>query len=250
MFATGRAPNIAKLGLEEAGVEIAEERRHRRRRIFAHRACPRSTPSATSPIASISRRSPIREGAAFRRHACSAASRPTVDHSNVPTAVFSDPEVGAVGLTEAEARARFARTDIYRAMFRPLKATLSGPRHDGADQARGRRHDRPRCRLPYRRRGRRRNDPDGRHRGENGRHQGRFRRHHGAASDHGRGTGDACGQKAPATPAKPRNRRHFSALSRPGAVVYISPSFRPDASCETVSRRAMIRSDAPTDDVR
>jgi glutathione reductase (NADPH) len=44
----------------------------------------------------------------------------------VPTAVFSDPEVGAVGLTEAEARARLARTDIYRAMFRPLKATLSG----------------------------------------------------------------------------------------------------------------------------
>jgi glutathione reductase (NADPH) len=53
--------------------------------------------------------------------------RPTkVDHTNIPTAVFSDPEVGVVGLTEAEARARFARTDIYRAMFRPMKATLSG----------------------------------------------------------------------------------------------------------------------------
>jgi glutathione reductase (NADPH) len=44
----------------------------------------------------------------------------------VPTAVFSEPEVGAVGLTEAEARARLPQTDIYRAMFRPLKATLSG----------------------------------------------------------------------------------------------------------------------------
>ena len=53
--------------------------------------------------------------------------KPTaVDHGNVPTAVFSEPEVGAVGLTEAEARARLARTDIYRAMFRPMKATLSG----------------------------------------------------------------------------------------------------------------------------
>ena len=53
--------------------------------------------------------------------------RPTaVDHSNVPTAVFSEPEVGAVGLTEAEARAQLPHTDIYRAMFRPLKATLSG----------------------------------------------------------------------------------------------------------------------------
>jgi glutathione reductase (NADPH) len=40
--------------------------------------------------------------------------------------VFSEPEVGAIGLTEAQARARFAKVDIYRTMFRPLKATLSG----------------------------------------------------------------------------------------------------------------------------
>ena len=40
--------------------------------------------------------------------------------------MFSDPEVGAVGLTEAQARARLAQTDIYRAMFKPMKATLSG----------------------------------------------------------------------------------------------------------------------------
>jgi glutathione reductase (NADPH) len=44
----------------------------------------------------------------------------------VPTAVFSEPEVGVVGLTEAEARARLPRTDIYKASFRPMKATLSG----------------------------------------------------------------------------------------------------------------------------
>ena len=53
--------------------------------------------------------------------------KPTaVDHTNVPTAVFSDPEIGVVGLTETQARARLAQTDIYRAMFKPLKATLSG----------------------------------------------------------------------------------------------------------------------------
>ena len=67
----------------------------------------------------------IREGAAFADTVF--GGKPTaVDHSNVPTAVFSEPEVGAVGLTEAEARARLPHTDIYRAMFRPLKATLSG----------------------------------------------------------------------------------------------------------------------------
>ena len=50
----------------------------------------------------------------------------TVDHANVPTAVFSEPEIGTVGLTETQARARLAQTDVYKAMFKPLKATLSG----------------------------------------------------------------------------------------------------------------------------
>ena len=67
----------------------------------------------------------IREGHAFADTVF--GGRPTaVDHGNVPTAVFSEPEVGTVGLTEAEARARLAQTDIYEAMFRPLRATLSG----------------------------------------------------------------------------------------------------------------------------
>ena len=48
------------------------------------------------------------------------------DHMNVPSAVFSQPPVGAVGLTEASANARFPKVDIYKATFRPLKATLSG----------------------------------------------------------------------------------------------------------------------------
>ena len=67
----------------------------------------------------------IREGHAFADTVF--GGKPTaVDHVNVPTAVFSEPEVGTVGLTEAQARDRLAQTDIYKAMFRPLKATLSG----------------------------------------------------------------------------------------------------------------------------
>ena len=67
----------------------------------------------------------IREGAAFADTVF--GGKPTaVDHANVPTAVFSDPEIGAVGLTEAQARARLAQTDVYKSMFKPLKATLSG----------------------------------------------------------------------------------------------------------------------------
>jgi len=67
----------------------------------------------------------IREGQAFAETVF--GGRPTqVDHTNVPTAVFSEPEVGVVGLTEAQAREQFAQIDVYKTMFRPLKATLSG----------------------------------------------------------------------------------------------------------------------------
>ena len=60
----------------------------------------------------------IREGAAFADTVF--GGKPTaVDHTNVPNAVFSDPEIGVVGLTEAQARATLRQTDIYRAMFKP-----------------------------------------------------------------------------------------------------------------------------------
>ena len=49
-----------------------------------------------------------------------------VDHKDIPTAVFCQPEVGTVGLTETEARASFSHVDIYKAVFRPIKATMSG----------------------------------------------------------------------------------------------------------------------------
>jgi glutathione reductase (NADPH) len=124
MFATGRAPNIDKLGLKETGVEIAKNGgvavdEYSRTRVPSIYAIGDVTNRVNlTPVA-------IREGAAFSDTVF--GGKPTaVDHTNVPTAVFSDPEVGAVGLTEAQARARFAQTDIYRAMFKPLKATLSG----------------------------------------------------------------------------------------------------------------------------
>jgi glutathione reductase (NADPH) len=124
MFATGRQPNIAKLGLKETGVEIAKNGG------VAVDEYSRTTVPSIYAIGDVTNRinlTPvaIREGAAFSDTVF--GGKPTiVDHTNVPTAVFSDPEVGVVGLTETQARARFAQTDIYRAMFKPLKATLSG----------------------------------------------------------------------------------------------------------------------------
>jgi glutathione reductase (NADPH) len=50
----------------------------------------------------------------------------TPDYENVPTAVFSQPPIGTVGLTEAQARERYPAIDVYQSNFRPLKHTLSG----------------------------------------------------------------------------------------------------------------------------
>src|SRR6201999_3816681 len=67
----------------------------------------------------------IREGHAFADTVF--GKRPVqVDHANIPTAVFCQPEVGTVGLTEQEARANFSHVDIYKTDFRPIKATMSG----------------------------------------------------------------------------------------------------------------------------
>src|SRR4029077_7826190 len=59
----------------------------------------------------------IREGHAFADPVF--GNKPTrVDHNNVPTAVFSQPEVGTVGLTEQQARTRLAKVDVYKAVFK------------------------------------------------------------------------------------------------------------------------------------
>ncbi len=124
MFAVGRHPNVAKMGLAETGVEIGKNGG------VAVDEYSRTTVANIYAVGDVTNRinlTPvaIREGHAFADTVF--GGKPTsVDHANVPTAVFSEPEVGTVGLTEAEARARLAQTDIYEAMFRPLKATLSG----------------------------------------------------------------------------------------------------------------------------
>jgi glutathione reductase (NADPH) len=124
MFATGRYPNVSKLGLAEAGVETAKDGS------IAVDDYSRTTAPNIYAVGDVTNRinlTPvaIREGHAFADTVFGGMAT-AVDHTNVPTAVFSEPEVGTVGLTETQARARLARTDIYKAVFKPLKATLSG----------------------------------------------------------------------------------------------------------------------------
>jgi glutathione reductase (NADPH) len=124
MFALGRPPNVYGFGLDTAEVKLADNGG-----IKVDEYSRTSVPHiyAVGDVTNRVNLTPvaIREGHAFADTVF--GGKPTaVDHTNVPTAVFSEPEVGAIGLTEAQARARFAKVDIYRTMFRPLKATLSG----------------------------------------------------------------------------------------------------------------------------
>ena len=67
----------------------------------------------------------IREGQVLADRLFGSGSRP-IRYDTIASVVFGTPELGAVGLTEAQARARFPNVHIYKADFRPLKATLSG----------------------------------------------------------------------------------------------------------------------------
>jgi glutathione reductase (NADPH) len=124
LFALGRRPNTGSLHLDRAGVEVVAGRA-----IKVDRFSQTTTPGifAVGDVTNRVNLTPvaIREGHAFADTVF--GGRPTVvDHAGVPTAVFSEPEVGAVGLTEEEAVATFGRIDIYKTTFRPMKATLSG----------------------------------------------------------------------------------------------------------------------------
>jgi glutathione reductase (NADPH) len=125
MFAIGRHPNIAGLGLEKAGVALNPHNGG----IAVDGWSKTSVPNIYA-IGDVTHRHnltpvAIREGHAFADTVF--GKRPVqVDHATIPTAVFSQPEVGTVGLTEAEARAQFSHVDIYKADFRPIKSTMSG----------------------------------------------------------------------------------------------------------------------------
>ncbi len=125
MFAIGRHPNIHDLGLEKAGVAINPNNGGIQVDSFSRTSVPNiyAVGDVThrinlTPVA-------IREGHAF---ADTVFGKRTVevDHADIPTAVFCQPEVGTVGLTETQARAQFSHVDIYKTSFRPMKATISG----------------------------------------------------------------------------------------------------------------------------
>jgi glutathione reductase (NADPH) len=124
MFAIGRRPNVMGLGLEQAGVHRAE---HGGIAVDTYSQTSVSHIYAVGDVTNRVNLTPvaIREGHSFADTVFGGKPTP-VDHTNVPSAVFSEPEVGVVGMTESQAREKLRRVEIYRTDFRPLKATLSG----------------------------------------------------------------------------------------------------------------------------
>jgi glutathione reductase (NADPH) len=124
MFALGRPPNIAGLGLEAIGIAIGKNGG------IAVDDYSRTSVSHIYAVGDVTNRINLTPVAIREGHAVADSvfgGKPTVvDHANVPTAVFTEPEVGTVGLTQAQAQAQLAAVDIYKTMFRPMKATLSG----------------------------------------------------------------------------------------------------------------------------
>ncbi|MAG31403.1 MAG: glutathione-disulfide reductase [Deltaproteobacteria bacterium] len=123
LFATGRHPNSANLGLEQVGVELAPDGA-----IRVDEYSRTNVPSiwAIGDVTNRINLTPvaIHEGVCLSETLFGKNPR-SPDHENVPAAVFSQPAVGTVGLTEEEARERYGGIDVYRSTFRALKHTLT-----------------------------------------------------------------------------------------------------------------------------
>jgi len=122
LYATGRVPNTDDLGLKDAGVEIG-----RKGEIIVDKWSQTNIPSvyAVGDVTNRVNLTPvaIREGAAFVETVFNG--NPTfVDHENIPTAVFTQPEIGTVGLSEEDARQQ-EPVEVYRSAFRPMMHILA-----------------------------------------------------------------------------------------------------------------------------
>jgi len=124
LYATGRRPNTRGLGLAEVGVRLNEAEA-----IVVDEAQRTAVPHiyAIGDVTDRLNLTPvaIAEGRAIAETLFNKNPM-MVDHHNVPTAVFSQPPVGTVGLAEHMAREKFGAIDVYRSRFRPMKGTLSG----------------------------------------------------------------------------------------------------------------------------
>ncbi len=124
LLATGRRPQTLGLGLETCGIKLGHNGQIP---VDAHAATSCPSVHAVGDVTDRINLTPvaIREGHVLADHLF-GGSTVAVDHNLVPSAVFTTPEIGTVGLSEAAARIAHPDLDVYVAAFRPMRATLSG----------------------------------------------------------------------------------------------------------------------------
>ena len=124
LYATGRSPNSANIGLEAAGVELGKGGA-----VLVDEGFKTSVPSiyAIGDVIDRVQLTPValEEGMVVANELFNEKAG-AVDYTNIPTAVFSQPSIGTVGLTEAQARDKYGEVDIYMSDFKVLKHTLTG----------------------------------------------------------------------------------------------------------------------------
>ena len=124
MYATGRVPNTKDMGLEALGVDLDDVGA-----IKVNDDYQTNVPSiyALGDVTNRVNLTPVAtaEGMALVNKLY-ATKKSVMDYDNIPTAVFSQPSIGTVGLSEAKARAKYADIDVYKSEFKPMKNTLSG----------------------------------------------------------------------------------------------------------------------------
>ncbi len=125
MFATGRVPNVEGLGLDKAGIELGDngeikvDRFSKTNVDHIYAVGDVTDRVQLTPVA-------IREGQAFADTVFGGHDPLAVDHSCIPSAVFSHPPIAAVGMTEGEAKNKLGSVKIYQSDFRPMKNVLAG----------------------------------------------------------------------------------------------------------------------------
>ena len=124
LYATGRRPNTDGLGLDALGVKrepngaiVVDADFHAGKNVYAIGDVIDHL--QLTPVA-------IREGAVFAHNTFAPKGAKRMDYDFIPTAVFSQPAISTVGLTEEEARERYSDVAVYESRFRPMRHTLSG----------------------------------------------------------------------------------------------------------------------------
>ena len=124
LYATGRSPNTAGLGLAELGVKLSANAA-----IVVDANYQSSVPGiyALGDVTARVQLTPVAlaEAMVLVDHLFGSGER-ALDYELIPTAVFTNPNIGTVGLTEAQARQRLGAVRVYRSEFRALRHTLSG----------------------------------------------------------------------------------------------------------------------------